>query len=222
MTATTNGYIWPAVGYTDGWRQAIEDLADSAETVLVNRRALQWFRPADAAALTALQDSYTLVEGDRATQTDTKVTYRWNGTAWKAWESDWIVFTSTLTNITVGTGGTQSLRYKYEQGRIYVRGPITLGSAAFSVASGPTMTLPVTSAALGHAYQTFAGNTRLYDTSGILNAMGHVTANNTSTTVALIWSTSSTTGNYANTTSTAPFTWAAGDVFDIDFFYDPA
>lgn len=150
------------------------------------------------------------------------VTYRFNGTSWRAWESDWIAYTATLgAGFALGTGGTQALKYRFENGSGRVRGPITLGTG-FTIPSAPTITHPpVTVAALPHAYSRFPGNSSIFDASSAVNSQAVMVANNTSTTVAVI--NAITTNGAANTVnSTTPITFAAGDVFDIDYTFEPA
>jgi len=127
MGTTDSGYIFPDPGYLSGWRQAVEDLADSAEDVLTGSHAFQTFRVADSSGLNALESSFTLAAGDLARRGDNGIIYRWTGSAWKAWESEWIDWVPTWTNL-VTTGATITTAYKYGSGEFELRGSVTLGS----------------------------------------------------------------------------------------------
>jgi hypothetical protein len=136
MGTTASGYIFPDVDYTSGVRQAIEDLADSAQDVLIESGTPRF---ADATARDA--EITAPVLGMKAVLTSDEITYRYNGSTWKAWESDWTTYTTTLANITIGTG-TQAFRYRYVQGSVEVEGQISFSTGS-SMGSGPTFTLPV-------------------------------------------------------------------------------
>jgi len=87
MGTTASGFWFPDVGYTSGWRQAIEDAADANENIIAGTRAARTFAVADNAELAALASTYTLSEGlDFARRDDDKITYRYSGSAWQPWD----------------------------------------------------------------------------------------------------------------------------------------
>ena len=100
-TTSPDGVGYPDVGYTSGIRLAVKNTADTTQTALA-ARAGRTFRPADSAALTALSSSYTLQADDKAYQVDTGVTYRYNGSAWKAWLPG--SFSAIPTTVSAGSG----------------------------------------------------------------------------------------------------------------------
>jgi len=150
--------------------------------------------------------------------------YRWNGSVWKPWDSDWITYTPTLTGVAIGTGGsaTNTAAYRFVAGQVKVRGVITLGSSGSSVSGTIVVTLPVTALALRHPYQRYDGAATFYDLSAVQNYYSAPTANNASVTDINILSFYGTNGLRAGTGASTPFTWAAGDSISYDLTFDPA
>lgn len=223
MGTTASGFGYPDVGYTGGIRLAVKNLADTSEAVISGQHAAKYFRPADSAALAALLTTYaaTLLEGDLARQTDTEVTYRFNGTTWKAWESDWISYVATATNIAVGTGGSalKSHRYRYNGGDIEVDYMFILGTSGASVSGVVSFTLPVNTPAVSSAYGPIRGGGSIADASLGWYPVFHV-ANNTAVDSIRIQAVGAT--GPGNITSTFPITWAAGDAMGGNVRYTPA
>lgn len=167
-----------------------------------------------------------MVSGDRGVQLDTGVIYRYSGSAWTAWESNWATFNPSLANLTVGSGGGAKAEflYRFTDGRVHVKFEILLGTTGSSVGTHPTFTLPTPSLAHIHGYELFTGNIQMRDASDpALPRMALVAADNTATDKVRIYGfgTASTGLGYA-ITPTVPWTWAAGDTIAGDFIYDPA
>lgn len=159
----------------------------------------------------------------KALAADTGIIYRYSGSAWEEWESDWITFVPTLgANITLGGGGTNTSKYRWVGGVPQWKGQITFGTAPAIGGSPTTNTItipPITIAALRHAYQDFKGTVTLYDTSATLNYRGAMVADNTSTTVARIYARSAVD---ANLSATVPFgaVFAVGDTIEYDIVFE--
>jgi hypothetical protein len=155
-------------------------------------------------------------------QLDTRITWRYNGSTWVPWDSEWIGYTPTLTGITLGTGGSAGTvaHYRYEGGRVRVRVQIILGTSGMAVSSA-VISLPATAAALRHNYVAYAGVASFYDDSASNNYTADVCANNTSTTQVILLM-RGTNGLRVGVSSTVPFTWAASDRLSAEFVYDPA
>lgn len=174
---------------------------------------------ADGTALAALTG---MVPGDRARRADNSITYRYSGTAWVPWESDWIAYTPTLTGVTIGSGGgaSNTAFYKYECGVVRVHGSIVLGATGAAVSGAVSLTLPVTAATPKFTNTFYIAAATLFDTSPAATTEARVRANGTSTTsfnlLAVV------TGTPANISSTVPWTWAAGDAMQYEFTYRPA
>jgi hypothetical protein len=162
--------------------------------------------------------------GDLGLQVDTLVTYRHNGSAWKEWASDWsATYAPTLTNFTIGTGGSVAnvAQYRYSNGRVQMRGYAKLGTSGASVSGGIIIALPVNRAALNHNWQGFKGVAEMYDDSTGTNYLAFVAANNTAVNTVMLLS-PGTNGLRTGSGASTPFTWAAADAVSYDFEYDPA
>jgi len=201
----------------------VTDLAamqDSVQTALNTRvRTSTDYLWANAAARTAQTG---MVAGQKGYQTDTGITYRRNASTWKEWESDWITYTPTLTLFVIGTGGAaaNTASYKYEHGRVRVRGVAKLGTTGRSV-SGFVMTLPVTARALRSPWQFYPGTATLLSAAGNVNYFANLAADNASVTTVTPLS-PGTSGMRVGVNGSAPFTWTSGDAVDYDFTFDPA
>lgn len=104
MTATDSGYVYPATSYTLGWRQGIQDLAESAETVLGNRE-IQTFQWADSAARAAQTG---MVAGDLGYQADTDTYYRYTGSVWGLLATGLAVGSTQARGLSVSNTGTSA------------------------------------------------------------------------------------------------------------------
>jgi hypothetical protein len=154
--------------------------------------------------------------------TSDEVTYRHNGSEWKAWESGWISFNPTLSNIAVGTGGSAEKegRYRYVGGQVEAEYKLVLGTSGASVGSTPTATLPVEAEALTHTLMVLDGLGSMFDSSGSDLRVAFMQL--TSTTVArFAYFTPSGIG-FTIPTSSLPWTWAAGDAIHMTIRYTPA
>lgn len=99
-----------------------------------NRAALDlWTNP--------VPESRAIVTAD-STPTNNAV-YRWNGTAWKPWESDWVSYVATWTGVSEGVGGVRTTQFKYRSGMMLVKVRVVLGGSGAAIAIPATFTLPV-------------------------------------------------------------------------------
>jgi len=213
---TTRGIYYPATSTVDGY---VTDVAAVATSITATRSQMH-FTWADSTARTAATG---MIIDDCGYQTDTGITYRYNGSAWKAWESDWITYTPTLAGITIGTGGSaaSAWSYKYVLGDIRVKGGAILGSSGGAVTGVPTITIPANRVALVHPYEATAGGAVLYDTSTTTPYLVTVGTDNTNVDKVRLYPHNS--GAVVSAISaTVPFTWAAGDAITVDFTYRPA
>lgn len=168
-----------------------------------------------------------MVAGDRGYQEDNKVVYLYSGSGWVAWESWWITYTPSLTNISVGTGGSavSSAVYRFEQGRVRVKFRFVLGSSGSSMGTTPKMTLPFEVGALNHSYNVFPSDGTMFDFSINSARLLKVVADASSTTVvrfAYIQDGSGGGGLFDYPNATTPWTWASGDAISGELVYDPA
>lgn len=217
MGTTASGFVYPDTGYTSGVRQAIEDLADSAEDVI---REAGIPRFADSAARTAAIPSPVL--GMKTVLTSDEIVYRYNGSAWKAWESGLTTYTPTPTNLTVGSG-TLSARYQYVNGAIH--GDCYFIYGAGSAVSGDlTFTLPVTAASrYGTANTEFEiGFGRILDSgTAVFKAEVFIGASTTAHKIRVLNAASTYLGA-SIISGTVPMTWTTNDMISWQFWYEPA
>jgi len=138
------------------------------------------------------------------------ITYRYNGSAWKAWESDWFSWTPTFTNLTVGNGSLVGKR-KYDCGDVVAEFDLTFGNAT-SVSGSVTVAPPVTAAtpatltglaglAFCHAGSVDAELTVVLSSGTVLT----IFAKNTASTYAAI----------TGLSSTIPGTWTTGSTLSV-------
>lgn len=199
---------------TGTWKSWINTIVTAVQAAFSKRMGYN-YRWADATARAAQAG---MVEDATGYQIDTKVTYRYNGTTWIAWSSDRISFTTTLANVTIGSG-TQSFWYRYTNGAVEGEGNIVFSTGS-SMGSSPTFTLPV---ALSSNYvaNTLLGNGSVAAT-GIFPIQ--VLRNGSSTTVAqlIALTASGTYAGYANVTASVPGTFTTASTVNVAFRYQPA
>lgn len=179
-------------------------------------------RPQQVANGTALAAMTGMIAGDRARRADNGIIYRYSGSAWVAWESEWISYTPTWTNLVVGTGGdaANTAAYKYTNGKVNVEGVVVFGSTGASVSGAVSFTLPVTATTRPFTNTFYRAASTLFDASAPATNEARVRANGTSTNSASILAVVS--GTPANLSATIPWTWAAGDSIHYEFEYRPA
>lgn len=158
----------------------------------------------------------------RGYQVDTRAEYRYTGSAWQAWESNWIVWTTSPSNFAVGTGGSAAVvqRYKWIAGRVYFEYEFTLGSSGASVGTNPEVNLPFAIKTFnGVSYPTGDGGA-VFDASSGANAAysRHLVV---SATAVRVYFTTIASPTFTSITASAPMTWAAGDKLAGGFWADP-
>jgi hypothetical protein len=156
------------------------------------------------------------IEGQFAFIELNDITTYYNGTAWQNYlfPSTWIAYTPTLSNITLGSGGTSAFYYQVVGKQVNVRGRITLGTTG-TLTGAATFTLPVTCILSNQFWQSGAS---LLD-SGTNYFQGVVQLG---TTAASLYAVNSS-GTYSvltATSATVPFTWAINDVINVGFSYE--
>lgn len=127
----------------------------------------------------------------------------------------WTAFTPSWTNLTVGSGGTNSGYYCQIGKTVHLRVKVILGTSP-SVGA-VDLTLPV-AASSNYIEQQPIGNVVLRDTDGGIYVLGRLGRNGNlyyskvSSTVSILW----------NLGSSEPFTWAASDEIMITATYEAA
>lgn len=174
----------------------------------------------DSATLTA----YTPMDGQFAYRIDNGITYKRVSGAWKAWESGWISYTSTTTNLTIGTGGSalKDTKYRYVAGDVEHDVTFILGTVGGAVVNSPSFTTGVTMAAVKHANVIYSGKGSVILTAASGSPYAAVVhATGTSATTVTIGPDSGTAAQGAFTAS-SPFTFTAGSVLQARFVGTPA
>ena len=139
----------------------------------------------------------------------------YTGSAWAnaAFLTTWVAYTPTLTNITLGTGGTSAFYYQVVGKQVNVRGRITLGTSG--VLTGvATFSLPINAIT---ADQFWDAGAMLVDGSNLYPGMVRV---GTSTATVLAIAASGTYTTAGNTSATIPFTWGINDIINVGFSYE--
>jgi hypothetical protein len=131
---------------------------------------------------------------------------------------EWIDYTPTWTNLTVGNA-VQDFRYIKVNKFISVVGVITLGSTS-SITGTLSFTLPQTAVTYASANERFGVGT--FEDAGT-DAYDAWVLYGSTTTARLRVPLAS--GTYINTTavsSTVPFTWTTSDRISVNFIYEAA
>lgn len=217
-TTSPDSISYPDASYTSGFVAAMAAMATSIQTALSKRgrKSYQW---ADATARGAQAGMST---GDTGYQVDTSTLYRYNGSAWRPWTSDWASYAGTLANTTLGNG-TLVTEWRYFEGRVIVRYSFTLGSTS-AIGTAPTISLPVNSRAITWAFYVTTGSGGALDSSaGSAPSSLHIHRFAVAQTGAIPATIlTNTTGPLASITASVPMTWATSDVLFGEFTYDPA
>lgn len=187
---------------TDERRQGYSRINDAADFGAKMGR----LRFATAAALIA----YTAKaqRGQRAVDLATGDEYRFNGTAWQLWTTDFKSYTPTFTGFTLGNG-TLSVWYRYVDGQVFYYGTVTLGST--SAMTGPFLaSLPVTAVSQIPVIAKAHGNI------GTTNPFPLFPTFSSTTTMQLRSFSGATT---APLSATSPATWAATHTIEFSALY---
>lgn len=173
-------------------------------------------RYADAGARTTANPTPTL--GQLSVLTSDEVVYRYNGSAWKPWWSDWASYTPTVSGITLGAG-TLVGRKKYRTGMQVHEGGFTLGAG--SAVAGPVrITHDATSEVA--ALSNFPIGSAVINDAGtaLFPAMVHRVS--TTTADVRAFGTSGATVPSSALSSTFPFTFVSTDSIGWRFETTPA
>jgi hypothetical protein len=157
--------------------------------------------------------------GMRVYTTDTKRIFLWDGFNWRCIHQPLMVFTPTIiSGLTLGTGGQMRTGYARYAHRVHYEGEIFLGTGF--VINQPKMSLPVSSR---HADP--ASGPRTVGTAGFFDINTGQIFHGTSD---IHWSAPTNLVFYCPgpttypVTSTAPFTWVAGDELWWSIEYEAA
>ena len=153
------------------------------------------------------------------------ITYRYNGTTWKPWDSDWINWTPALS---AGAGsfvtgnGTLTARYQWVAGQVSYLFRYLMGTTS-TIGTNSNFTLPITADPNISAY-AIQGRGTLGVTNGSQVVEGVVYRNGTSQTSVVIatWNVAGTYTAIAGITAAIPFGWGAGCYIELAGTYAAA
>lgn len=133
----------------------------------------------------------------------------------------WTAYTPTLTNFTLGTGGTVTCAYAKLGKIVHVRIDLLAGTSP-SITGTPTISLPVTAAANYVSGRTPLNTFDLLD--GSTNYGGHVRMGSTTTVTCYLWNASGSYTSDQAVSSTIPAAswYTSGDRFLINLTYEAA
>jgi len=145
----------------------------------------------------------------------------YNG-SWIAYDNTWKSWTPTWTNLTKGSGPTETYAYIRLGKYVIAHASVTLGTTS-SVGGSVTVTMPVASST--SSISTMAGNAFFFDASAPATFYGvvEITSNSTTATIRA----SNVAGTYLTQTalaSTVPFgaAWTVSDKIGFNVMYQVA
>lgn len=192
--------------------------ANMATTIqaALDKREIYTYRWADASERNATTG---MRAGDIGYQADEDTVYRRVGSAWKVWERPETAYTPIATNLTVGTGGATVARYMVSGGIVFVQIRSTLGTSGFSVGDVRySVPLAMDTTEMNGSISPI-GQCTFYDASATTTHSGWMAYLDTNNAICRRTYVSGTTVINSNTSSSAPFTWAAGDRIHCWFSY---
>ena len=126
-------------------------------------------------------------------------------------------FTPSWINLTVGNG-TNTGRYLRIGNFVHVEQKLTFGSTT-TIAGGTFCGFPIAANTTNN--ELYSGNLILID-NGVQNYFGEILMVDTSNFLLKPYLVSGTRVVQSDLSSTAPFTWAAGDIIGINYVYEVA
>lgn len=133
----------------------------------------------------------------------------------------WISYVPTFTGLTT-TSGTISAFYSQWGKQVMVRVGFVFGASS-AVTGAVSISLPATSVSYsGTATLQILGGIRLFDTSVPVSNSGVVVWSTTTTVRIQSFAVTGALITQSDLSSTSPFTWATGDEFYAQFYYEAA
>jgi len=189
-----------------------EGLASDVNTYLMNQ-SISTFSSSGArnSAITSP------AQGQFAYVNSNNILSYYTGSAWAnaLFMTTWVAYTPTLTNITLGTGGTAAFYYQSVGKAVNVRGRITLGTGG-TLTGAATFTLPI-NAVLDQQFWNCDGE--MTDTSASAFYPALIRIFTTGAQLSAL-NASGTYVSHTLTSATVPFTWTSGDIINVGFSYE--
>lgn len=174
-------------------------------------------RRSDTTALRLAAAGKDVWEGLEWYDTDLDEVYIYTGAGWKLWHKQWTAYTPTTANVTGPP--TITARYAVASGIVRLKIHVLLNGANFG--TNPTFSLPVTAAAVLGFEQVGLGAARDITPSNIW-LLACSLQSTTTVGVAAMATPGSVVNVSSNVSAVSPFTWATGDMLNIDITYEAA
>lgn len=122
----------------------------------------------------------------------------------------WTTFTPTLSNVTLGTGGTNTGQYSIFNKTLLMRGKFVLGTGG-SVTGVIAVSCPVSTLALSPTMQFQLNGQVLYTDSGVASYTGPALQLTSSLIAFYVNNTAGTYASAVTSSGTVPFTFGVND-----------
>jgi len=166
----------------------------------------------------------TPYEGQVIYETDTDLTFVWNGTAWLYLSTPQtsaiggtVAYTPTWTGLTVGNG-TNVGSYNIINKVCHVEGRVTFGSTTAITASNPFSPLPIAPVTSG----LWTPGSVVYADAGTATYVGTAFIIGSTSWYCFIQNFATAYGSEVAVTATIPFTWTTSDTITWSFDYQIA
>lgn len=143
--------------------------------------------------------------------------YRFKGTAWQLWETEWKTFTPAWTGVTVGNGTNTGL-YRFRGGQVEFSASVNLGSTS-AVTGSVFVDLPVACESMSGSYYYLVGNAWAYDGISRIYECHPLQSGGTQYRFRAL-KVNGTTVDYQDITNNyPPASWAVGTNFNVRATY---
>lgn len=206
-----DGIPYPDSSWTGGFKLAVSLLADSVQSLLVQRRRKSYSWPSQ----TQRTAQTGMVVDDMGYQSDTDSSYRFDGSNWILWNMSRRAYTPVVATGTLGNGSLANSMYQVVEGRVFGRVAFVLGSTSNPANLSFQAPIPVPGA---QGVNSPVGQAVYFDISSGARHGGPVLVQGQNLQ-PFRHASSSTPGFYNALTATAPFTWANGDRILLEYNY---
>ena len=128
----------------------------------------------------------------------------------------WTAFTPTLTNVTLGTGSSNTGQYSLLNKTLFMRGKFVLGTSG-SVTGGITIAMPTGTMAVTPTMQWQPNGSAVLTDSGVASYFAVGLQSTTSLLALYVVNSAGTYASVTATSGTVPFTWAVNDYCEWAF-----
>lgn len=216
-----------------GWQIAIQKVTGDTWTRAINNSGgwSAWHRVAKAyrwGSSTDMNNEVNMAIGELGFRTDTSFTMRYNGTAWKEWESYWQTIVPTVTGFSGASGANPgwigTARWRWNSGRVLFQGNVYVNGGSGSVTGQIGVTLPNTADIPPGTQAVMIGEARIIDDSLSLAYRAWARLQNSTTLNfdTLTTATASARTPIESAGPAKPIAWAQTDSLSWNVIYDVA